>query len=64
MEIWFGIITRRTIRRGSFRGTKDLAEKIPDAQYSVVPMCGHFGPNHRPDIYNKLIMNFLEELHI
>ncbi len=44
--------------------SKDLAEKIPDSQYSVVPMCGHFGPNHRPDIYNKLILDFLENLNI
>jgi putative transposase len=28
VEIWFGIITRKTIRRGSFRSTKELAEKI------------------------------------
>jgi transposase len=28
VETWFGIITRKTIRRGSFRSTKDLAEKI------------------------------------
>jgi putative transposase len=28
VEIWFGIITRKTIRRGSFRSTKQPAEKI------------------------------------
>jgi transposase len=28
VETWFGIITRKTIRRGSFRSTKELAEKI------------------------------------
>lgn len=28
VETWFGIITRKTIRRGSFRNTKELAEKI------------------------------------
>jgi putative transposase len=28
VEIWFGIITRKTIRRGSFRSTKELKEKI------------------------------------
>jgi len=28
VETWFGIITRKTIRRGSFRSTKQLAEKI------------------------------------
>jgi putative transposase len=28
VETWFGIITRKMIRRGSFRSTRDLAEKI------------------------------------
>jgi len=28
VEAWFGIITRKAIRRGSFRSTKELAEKI------------------------------------
>ena len=28
IETWFGIITRKAIRRGSFRSTKELAEKI------------------------------------
>jgi putative transposase len=28
VETWFGIITRKTIRRGSFRSTKELKEKI------------------------------------
>jgi putative transposase len=28
VESWFGIITRKTIRRGSFRSTRKLAEKI------------------------------------
>jgi len=28
VETWFGIITRKTIRRGSFRSTRELAEKI------------------------------------
>jgi len=28
VETWFGIITRKAIRRGSFRSTKELAKKI------------------------------------
>ena len=28
VQTWFGIITRKVIRRGSFRSTKELAEKI------------------------------------
>jgi len=28
VETWFGIITRKAIRRGSFRSTKELAQKI------------------------------------
>ena len=28
VETWFGIISRKAIRRGSFRSTKELAEKI------------------------------------
>ena len=28
VETWFGFITRKAIRRGSFRSTKELAEKI------------------------------------
>ena len=28
VETWFGIITRKAIRRGSFRSTRELAEKI------------------------------------
>jgi len=27
VDTWFGIITRKTLRRGSFRSTKELAEK-------------------------------------
>jgi 3-oxoadipate enol-lactonase len=44
--------------------SKDLAEKIPNSQYRVASMCGHFGPNHRPEFYNKVILSFLEELGI
>ena len=28
VETWFGIVTRKAIRRGSFRSTRELAEKI------------------------------------
>ena len=28
VEIWFGIITRRAIRRGSFRTVRDLIRRI------------------------------------
>jgi hypothetical protein len=28
VERWFGLITQRAIRRGSFRSVKDLTEKI------------------------------------
>ncbi|MHA1110137.1 MAG: alpha/beta fold hydrolase [Promethearchaeota archaeon] len=44
--------------------SKNLAEKIPNSTYQVATMCGHFGPNHRPEIYNKLIVDFLEELGV
>ncbi len=42
--------------------SKDLANKIPNSEYYVIPMCGHFGPNHRPEEYNKLISQFLKQL--
>jgi pimeloyl-ACP methyl ester carboxylesterase len=44
--------------------SKDLSEKIPNSEYHIATMCGHFGPNHRPDLYNKLILSFLEDLAI
>jgi len=28
VECWFGLITQRAIRRGSFRSVKELTEKI------------------------------------
>ncbi len=44
--------------------SKDLAKKIPNSTYRVATMCGHFGPNHRPEIYNKMILDFLDKLGI
>ena len=44
VERWFGLITQRAIRRGSFRSVKELVEKI-DA------FVQHYNRSHRPFIW-------------
>jgi len=44
VERWFGLITQRAIRRGSFRSVKDLVEKI-DA------FAQHYNRSSRPFVW-------------
>lgn len=41
--------------------TKGSAE-IPDSQLEMIPECGHFVPFEKPDIFNKVTIDFIEEI--
>lgn len=55
VETWFGIITRKTIRRGSFRSTKELAEKIDQFVKS-------YNKNSKPFIWTATAESIFEKL--
>ncbi|MFD1831403.1 alpha/beta fold hydrolase [Streptomyces desertarenae] len=38
---------------------KEIADALPEADYHVVPDCGHYGYLERPDRVNRLITEFL-----
>ena len=40
--------------------SKELAFKIQDSEYEIIPMAGHFGVSHRAESYNKYILDFLK----
>jgi pimeloyl-ACP methyl ester carboxylesterase len=40
--------------------TDTLANAIPDAQKVIVPGATHFGPLEKPDVYDDLVVNFLD----
>ncbi|MHA1730005.1 MAG: alpha/beta fold hydrolase [Promethearchaeota archaeon] len=42
--------------------SKNLAHKIANSRFEIIPMAGHFGPSHRADAYNKFIIQFLDDL--
>ena len=37
-----------------------MAQKIPGAEYVVLPGCGHLGPMDQPDPFNEALADFLE----
>lgn len=55
VEIWFGIITRKAIRRGSFRSTKELAQKID-------LFVKNYNQNSKPFIWTATADSILEKL--
>ena len=55
VERWFGLITQRAIRRGSFRSVKDLVEKI-DA------FVRHYNRSHRPFVWTATADSILQKL--
>ena len=55
VERWFGLITQRAIRRGSFRSVKDLVEKI-DA------FVQHYNRSHRSFVWTATADSILQKL--
>lgn len=55
VETWFGIITRKAIRRGSFRSTKELAEKIN-------LFVKNYNQNSKPFIWTATAESILEKI--
>lgn len=55
VERWFGLITQRAIRRGSFRSVKDLIAKI-DA------FVRHYNRTHRPFVWTATADSILEKI--
>src|SRR5246500_5686699 len=55
VERWFGLITQRAIRRGSFRSVKDLVEKIDT-------FVQHYNRSHRPFVWTATADSILQKL--
>src|SRR5216684_2042084 len=55
VERWFGLITQRAIRRGSFSSVKDLVEKI-DA------FVQHYNRSHRPFVWTATADSILAKI--
>jgi putative transposase len=56
VETWFGIITRKTIRRGSFRSARELAEKIDQFVKS-------YNKSSKPFIWTATAESIFEKLN-
>jgi 3-oxoadipate enol-lactonase len=37
-----------------------IAQKIPGAEYRVLPGCGHLGPMDQPEAFNAVLLEFLQ----
>ena len=44
------------------RGSREIAERLPDARAATVPGAHHFGPNTHPDLIGALVRDFAAEL--
>ncbi len=55
VERWFGLITQRAIRRGSFRSVKELIEKIDS-------FVQHYNRAHRPFVWTATADSILEKI--
>jgi transposase len=56
VERWFGLITQRAIRRGSFRSVRELIRKIDS-------FVTHYNASSRPFIWTATANSILEKLH-
>ena len=55
VEIWFNIITRKAIRRGSFRSVKELVNRIRT-------FAEHYNPRARPFVWTATADSILEKI--
>jgi putative transposase len=55
VERWFGLITQRAIRRGSFRSVKELVEKIDS-------FVQHYNRSHRPFVWTATADSILSKI--
>ena len=55
VERWFGLITQRAIRRGSFRSVKELVQKIDS-------FVQHYNRKHRPFVWTATADSILQKL--
>jgi putative transposase len=55
VERWFGLITQRAIRRGSFRSVKELVHKIDD-------FVQHYNRKQRPFIWTATADSILQKI--
>ena len=55
VERWFGLITQRAIRRGSFRSVKELVQKIDNFVL-------HYNRKHRPFIWTATADSILQKI--
>lgn len=55
VERWFGLITQRAIRRGSFTSVKDLVQKIDNFVH-------HYNRTHRPFIWTATADSILQKI--
>jgi putative transposase len=55
VERWFGLITQRAIRRGSFRSVKELVQKIDD-------FVQHYNRKQRPFIWTASADSILQKI--
>ena len=55
VERWFGLITQRAIRRGSFSSVKDLVQKIDN-------FVQHYNRTHRPFVWTATADSILQKI--
>jgi putative transposase len=55
VERWFGLITQKAIRRGSFRSVKELVQKIDD-------FVQHYNRKQRPFIWTATADSILQKI--
>ncbi len=55
VEIWFGIITQKAIRRGTFKKVKDLIANIQD-------FTNHYNTNSRPFVWTATAESILDKI--
>jgi putative transposase len=55
VERWFGLITQRATRRGSFRSVTELVQKIDD-------FVQHYNRKHRPFVWTATADSILQKI--
>ena len=55
VEIWFGIITQKAIRRGTFKKVKDLIANIQD-------FTNHYNTNSQPFVWTDTAESILDKI--